>query len=135
MIPENFSSLTNLRELSLLNNRLESLNTKIGLMCGLSKIEFSNNCLTELPDSFAALTKLGNCLSLMFDGCLTHRCLARAERVVIENNRLKTLPENLEAMFSCRVLNVSNNQLVRLPRCIGRMPSLTTLSNDTLIRP
>lgn len=31
-------------------------------------------------------------------------------------------------MISCKYLNLNNNQLIRLPRCLARMPSLVTLS-------
>ena len=41
---------------------------------------------------------------------------------------MQVLPENLDQMTACKYLNVNNNQLVRLPRCIGRMPNLVTLS-------
>jgi hypothetical protein len=34
----------------------------------------------------------------------------------------------MDSLFNCRTLNLNHNILVRLPRCLGRMPSLTCLS-------
>ena len=40
----------------------------------------------------------------------------------------QVLPENLDNLLNCTALNVNNNQLIRLPRCLARMPVLQSLS-------
>jgi Leucine-rich repeat (LRR) protein len=52
------ANLTDLTELVLLNNELETLPKRIGLCCNLAKLELASNRLASLPDTFAALTKL-----------------------------------------------------------------------------
>ena len=107
-LPENIAMLTSLKELNVMYNKITTLPSRIGYMCALEKLGVANNCLEFLPTTFGALNLL--------------------ERVDLEHNCLTVLPENLDNLLSCKILNVNNNKLVRLPRCVGRMPSLLTLS-------
>lgn len=107
-LPDNIVSLTQLRELNLMYNKLKYLPQRIGFMCSLQKLGIANNELLSLPATFGALNLI--------------------ERVDLEHNHLSVLPENLDNLVSCKMLNANNNKLTRLPRCVGRMPSLTSLS-------
>jgi hypothetical protein len=67
-------------------------------------LDFSDNLLTELPESIARLQRL-ECLLLVF-------------------NRLERLPNSICTMINLHLLWLGSNRLRRLPRDFGRLQNL-----------
>eukprot|EP00903_Cladosiphon_okamuranus_P016231 g14974.t1 len=106
-IPDGLCDLTTLTELNLVRNKLHGLPDRFGNLLRLRNLSLAGNRLANIPPSF------GNLLHL--------------DRVVLDCNSLRRLPETLGRM-KCRWLNVSNNKLAGLPRCLKDMPRLTKIS-------
>ncbi len=155
-LPESIGELSQLRHLSVADNRLTSLPESIGRLTQLQEVYFSGNQLTSLPESIGQLSGL---LSLyLFDNRLTslpdtigqlswlqtlsiHNnqltslpesiCqLRHLQRLYVPDNQLTSLPDSICELAWLRALYLTNNQLTSLPECIGSMTQLTKLYLD-----
>ncbi|KAI8059331.1 hypothetical protein BC940DRAFT_371945 [Gongronella butleri] len=90
--------------LDLSNRRLVKLNTSIGYLAHLTKLNLSNNQLTRLPKSIGYLNNL-----TVFNA---------------SNNQLTRLPLTMMHMTKLKAMNVSHNQLTQLPPSLGLLPDL-----------
>jgi C-terminal of Roc, COR, domain/Ras of Complex, Roc, domain of DAPkinase/Leucine rich repeat len=90
-LPDEISSLNQLKWLNLSNNQLRELPEAIASLTQLQGLELSNNQLTKLPEAIPSLTKL---------------------RVLnLSNNQLRELPEALGSLSLLRDLNLDKNPL------------------------
>ncbi|XP_047561663.1 leucine-rich alpha-2-glycoprotein [Lutra lutra] len=120
---------SNLQELHLSTNQLESLSPKFLLPVPLLKVlDLTRNALTRLPPGLfrvsAALHTLvlkENRLEILEPSWLEG--LQALGHLDLSGNRLQTLPPGLLANFtSLRILDLSNNQLKTLPPDLLRGP-------------
>lgn len=58
IIPEDIGMLTQLTELNLENNHINTISTRVGELIGLKTINFRNNKITDIPKELGALTIL-----------------------------------------------------------------------------
>ncbi|EDO43423.1 predicted protein [Nematostella vectensis] len=100
-----------------------------------STFDLSDCGITELPkDVFSLCRVLRKQTVLLNDNDLPNlkgggqlKDLADARILVLSNNRLTSLPADLDELRSLQVLDVANNKLKSLPKAIGGLSSLQTL--------
>lgn len=157
------SSVANLAELTVLDvsgNSLTALPDNIGQLGKLEHLRASGNKLTAVPASFARLGRL-RCL-LLSHNHLTHvpmelsalpalelfnaagneiaavDCvLPSVRRLLLDDNRLTTIPRGVLRCHRLQVLSVERNLIRDVPDDIGQLEELTTLSlagNDGVVR-
>ena len=106
-LPDVITGFTNLTGLKINDNKFTSLPENIGLLSLLQKIEAANNLITSIPASVADLSAL--------------------YRLDLYNNRLTSLPDfgEMPALWD---LQLSNNQIEKLPESFGSFIKLSNLS-------
>ena len=109
-LPENISSLQELRELYLHYNQLSSLPESLGSLQNLQELYLHYNQLSSLPESLGSLQNL-QVLDLRY-------------------NKLSSLPESLGSLKNLRELWLSNNQLSSLPKSISSLKNLKNFYLD-----
>ena len=161
VFPEQFTTLPNLRELTLSDAQLSSLPPGIGAMHLLKALNLYHNNLQRLPAELGDLKalktlNLGNNqlitlpasllrLPLLESLALYDNQLAdlpagigqlpRLQHLFLSNNQLSTLPDELTNCRKLLSLVVDHNPLTALPEAIGRLDSLRTLTlTDTRLR-
>ena len=92
------------------NNKLESLDSSIGLCHHLQVIKMNNNRLTRLPEEIGLLHNL--------------------QRLWAHNNRLVALPRTIGRLYKCQHMSLEKNELTGFPWEFGRLTALTALSYD-----
>ncbi|CAI5535393.1 unnamed protein product [Closterium sp. Naga37s-1] len=107
-IPPEIANLSKLRRLGLAGNRLQRLPPEMGHLTQLEGLWLHGNLLHDLPDEIGHLTAL--------------RFLALA------GNQLTRLPHTLGRLTALQVLSVAGNQLEELPQTIGSLASLRVLA-------
>ena len=106
-LPDTIHDLTNLTELDLSNNGLESLEPNFGRLKRLRKLDLSMNRLIEVPASIEDLPELTE-LNLML-------------------NKLRRLPEGIGSLAQLGSLDLRSNFLSGLPASTAKMKRLKTL--------
>ena len=161
VFPEQFTTLPNLRELSIPDAQLSSLPPSIGAMQSLTALNLYHNKLQKLPDELgtlralktlnlannqlvnlpASLLRLPLLESLaLYDNQLISLPagigqLRHLQQLFLSNNQLTTLPNELLTCRQLQSLVVDHNPLTALPDAIGRLDSLQTLTlTDTRLR-
>ncbi|EMS66002.1 Leucine-rich repeat-containing protein 40 [Triticum urartu] len=125
VLREDLRNLSSLVVLNISHNQISSLPAAIG------EVDFSNNCLTELPAS------LGRCLNLSelkasnnnisrlpdeLAGC------CKLSKFDLEGNKLVLLPENMFTSWTLLTeLNAAKNQLTAIPASIGALSKLVRM--------
>ncbi len=106
--PLNTGNLTNLYHLDLANNKIINCPFEIGTLRNLRYLDLSNNQLENLP------AEIGNLKAL--------------EVLKLSNNKLEQLPESISMLTNLKVFEFSNNPLSNLPKEIGNLKELTILN-------
>ena len=108
-MPPEIGWLSNLTNLNLSFNLLETLPSEIGNLVSLEFLHLTSNRLTRLPQEIG--------------------CLCNLKELLLEYNRLTTLPEGmLRHMLRLRELQLTSNRLTSLPSEIGCLTALQVLS-------
>lgn len=123
MLPASIKELTQLAELYLYSNKLQSLPAELGCLCSLVTLALSENSLTSLPDSLDSLKKLQ-----MLD--LRHNKLREIPAVVyrlttlttlyLRFNRITTVEKDIRSLSKLTMLSIRENKIKQLPAEIGR---------------
>ncbi|KAK3005674.1 hypothetical protein RJ639_016538, partial [Escallonia herrerae] len=131
-IPDSVAGLENLEELNLSSNLLTSLPDSIGMLCSLKILNVSSNKLASLPDSICRCRSLVE-LDASFNN-LTYLPtnlgyeLVNLRKLLVQLNKIRSLPTSIGEMSSLRVLDVHFNELRGLPLTIGRLANLEILN-------
>lgn len=122
MLPTSIKELTQLAELYLYSNKLQSLPTELGCLSSLITLALSENSLTSLPDSLDSLKKLQ-----MLD--LRHNKLREIPAVVyrltslttlyLRFNRITTVEKDIRNLSKLTMLSIRENKIKQLPAEIG----------------
>lgn len=97
----------------------------------LTKLDLSNNYLTELPDCFGKLTELtelnlsNNLLSSLPP---SFKVLSNLELLTLDNNRFTDFPDEITDCMRLEHLSISGNKIGKVPVTIGYLGSLTYLN-------
>jgi Leucine-rich repeat (LRR) protein len=106
-LPDTVTTLTELRELDLYNNRgIDSLPSAIGRLANLATLMVQRCSLTRLPDSLCNLSAL--------------------RTLYVHDNLLTRLPDSLGRLSALTTLELGANELDSLPQSITRLSSLST---------
>jgi len=103
IIPDEFWSLSNLKELYLNGNKIKSLSKSIQNLTQLEILSLKENNLKTLPDEIGYLTKLKS-LSLF-------------------HNNLSSLPSELGQLTQLEHLDISHNNLSNIPSSLCNLPN------------
>lgn len=122
LLPSSIKELTQLTELYLYSNKLQSLPSELGCLSGLVTLALSENSLTSLPDSLDGLKKLR-----MLD--LRHNKLREIPPVVyrvaslttlyLRFNRITTVERDIRNLSKLTMLSIRENKIKQLPAEIG----------------
>jgi len=110
LLPSTVSELSELRELIIYNNILDSLPTSIGSIRRLRVLKAQRCGLRRVPDELTSLDSL--------------------EALYLFGNQLSRLPDSIGAIKSLRQLNLNGNSLDSLPVSIMTLPNLAPHSID-----
>ena len=152
-LPESIGRLTQLRVLSLFDDRLTALPESIGELTELQKLYLDGNRLTVLPESIGRLTQLqmlnlghsrlialpesiGRLTQLQTLNLHSNQLtalpgsigeLTELQKLYLGRNQLTTLPESIGRLTKLQMLNLGHSRLTVLPESIGRLTQLQTL--------
>ncbi|MCX6823258.1 MAG: leucine-rich repeat domain-containing protein [candidate division SR1 bacterium] len=141
-IPSTIADLTELKDLSVYDNSITSLDPAIVKLSQLETLLINNNMLTALPTKIGDLTNLKNLFAggnsiaeipdtintldrleiLDFGGILSNMMLHTS---FVGGNELTSIP--MISLAKLKSLDISQNRLTSLPNSIGDLPSLETL--------
>jgi hypothetical protein len=129
-LPKEFSSMTNLRSLTLSHGATYSISA-ISSLTNLSHIDFSFNDLHSFDKAIISLTNLRD-LRLMNNriGSIPWEILrlTNLEIIHLSNNDIKSIPITMRSLTKLRILNLFNNKLESIPKEIYLLTNLDHLN-------
>ncbi|XP_031556682.1 malignant fibrous histiocytoma-amplified sequence 1 homolog isoform X2 [Actinia tenebrosa] len=140
-LPEQLFDLPRLKDLYLIECKLDHLPPKIGNLRQLEGIRLNDNFLEEFPDEVFNLIHLkklsanNNRISKLSPKVIQ---LQELRVLLLKENNLKYLPEEISKILSLQVVNVFDNKLTCLPETITEMDSSVQFvvhGNEYLQRP
>lgn len=113
-IPDNLSSLHNLKHLYLHCNRITAIPAQISQLQKLWTLDLDGNSITSIPEELASLRKL--------------------QELKLDYNAITSIPLRISSLSSLRHLSLSHNKLERIPHEVCSLASLEMLFlNDNCI--
>ncbi|WP_187775481.1 leucine-rich repeat domain-containing protein [Flavobacterium johnsoniae] len=101
-LPQNFTNLTKLRSLVILDNKFSDISALPTLNNSLETIWASNNLITSIPPAVGTMTKL--------------------QQLSLESNKITSIPQYMQNCIELRTLTLNRNLLE------GKIPDLTGLT-------
>ena len=153
-LPSCLNKLTQLTQLSLINNQLDKLPEFIGSYPRLELLNVEGNRLSTLPDSMESLRELRNLCLNNNDFATIPRVieklpsliglsiekntienmadidfsrLNKLETLLLNNNKLNVLPEDIGKVTSLKYLILADNEIKELPASLGELTNLEDL--------
>ncbi len=142
LTPLDWQNIIKARQLEILildSCDIQTLPEQIGLLTNLKNISLSNNKISKLPNSFSKLKKLSN-INLNFNEFYEFpeqiASISNLEILFIGKNKLVSLPNSISNIRKLRMINVAYNELILLPESICNLVNLQVLnvSNNKLIQ-
>lgn len=153
--PEGFCKMTTLVSVYLSDNKIQAVTDSIAGLVNLETLDLSGNVLVSLPDSLGLLKRLkflnvsGNKLKCLPDSI--SMCselieldasynqliylptnfgyqLANLQKLLVQLNKLRSLPSSFCELKSLRYLDVHFNELRSLPDALGDLKNLEVLN-------
>ncbi len=155
-LPSEVWTLTQLKDLSLWWNNLESISEEIGRLKHLESLYVESDQLKQLPNQIVSLSRLrhlevigGQMTELPADFCRLSALrtvifqrtqlqelpasfgdLNRLEVAEMDNNQFSKLPDELSGLTNLRVLTLQSHQLSVLPKTLGQLSAMEELYLD-----
>lgn len=155
LFPEGFCKITTLVLVNLSDNKIQAVTDSIAGLVNLETLDLSGNVLVSLPDSLGLLKRLkflnvsGNKLKCLPDSI--SMCselieldasynqliylptnfgyqLANLQKLLVQLNKLRSLPSSFCELKSLRYLDVHFNELRSLPDALGDLKNLEVLN-------
>ncbi|KAJ5077449.1 hypothetical protein M0811_05972 [Anaeramoeba ignava] len=133
VLPQHFSSLTNLQMLNLSNNVIKNLEMNNGLqgLVSLHRFDLSYNLVEKIPETIKYLKNLRiliadfNRISLIHDAFGN---LSKITQTTFENNKLKDLPNSFGKLSGSLLdLNLRSNKFKEIPGVLQQLRELQVL--------
>lgn len=126
-VPDTITALEKLKVLDLSRNKLESISRGIADLTNLTTLNLSNNALTAFPslNCSAKLTVIdlsGNQLSEFPDICYENN--SHLAEINFKDNSIATIPHEIELLASLKHLNLVNNKIKKIPKCLADVSKL-----------
>lgn len=137
-LPQSFINLSNLKFLTLGENKFKSFPKDLFKMTNLTYLDMNRNHLEEIPDEIGKLTNLIE-LSLMNNNInVFQRSLIQLTNLVRLNlsyNKLRVLPDEIGQMCSLKSFYLGHNFISQLPDPFSKLTnlSLLTIEKNNLI--
>lgn len=106
-IPKSIKYLTNLKDISLQNNKIKSIPNDLSLLYNLESINLSNNEISEIHVEWSKLKKI--------------------EFVDLSNNKIREIPSELYRMEKLKMLKLDNNDISQITNKVKGLTSLESL--------
>ena len=140
-LPPEIVQLINLRSLRTKSNQLQGIPIELGQLSQLTELDLSNNQITTFPSSLVTNSPLSATLQRLILPQNKLKSLPNdfnqftaLELLYVSDNRLQDLPPNLfqttssiKGLCSLCVFSASNNQITTFPNHLQNLPSLTSL--------
>jgi len=131
-VTDSIAGLVNLETLDLSGNVLVSLPDSIGLLKRLKFLNISGNKLKSLPDSISMCSELieldASYNQLTYLPTNFGYQLANLQKLLVQLNKLRSLPSSVCELKSLRYLDVHFNELRSLPEALGDLKNLEVLN-------
>jgi len=160
-LPNELGQMTHLKRLNLSENKLQTLPDSLRTLVSLERVTLAHNNLTHIPDSvFLGMKNLQSVdiqynklssLPLSIAQPTLRELIANnnllesipvavginlpfLKKLILHENRINTLPAQLEGLSSLKHLSLSGNHLEQVPSAIGTLRNLRVLqlSNNRL---
>ncbi|MBO0948063.1 leucine-rich repeat domain-containing protein [Fibrella forsythiae] len=130
-IPATIGTMTSLTALTISGSKLRNVPDEIGQLTGLRLLSLTGNQLTSLPASLSRLDQL-TALELATNQLTSLPVgvgrLRQLRTLALARNKLTALPDELGQCRQLTELNLNDNPLTALPESIGNLDSLRTLT-------
>ncbi|MCA9920891.1 MAG: leucine-rich repeat domain-containing protein, partial [Anaerolineales bacterium] len=130
-LPDTIGQLSQLRSLSLNDNKLMTVPDTIGQLAQLQILNLRNNKLMAVPDAISQLTQLwtlylnSNQLTVVPE---TIGQLTWLQWLYLFDNQLTAIPDTIGELTWLQELDLANNQLTAIPDTIGQLIMLQSLN-------
>jgi len=131
---ENLQKLT---RLDLHYNNFDEVPTEIKMLVNLEYLDMSHNILTELPDYSVVPARANPDDGFDVDGSTFWPRLKSLDTLILSDNGIKSIPATFGHMMNLRILRMKNNALTLLPpelETLGKTLTELDVSNNNLIR-
>lgn len=118
--PKEFAFCKKIREFNCASNKLSTFLSSQDTLLEITSAVFDQNSLTSIPEAVynsSTLEKLSIRNNRVTDISPLSRCTA-LEYLYVDNNYIRSLPEDLGSLSKLEVLAVSRNQISRIPKSI-----------------
>ncbi|XP_022700522.1 leucine-rich repeat-containing protein 40-like isoform X2 [Varroa jacobsoni] len=120
-LPAEIGQLEHLTVLELQDNVIMTLPKQMEALSNLVRLNLSRNKMTELPDCICHFKDL-KVLQLQHNSIVSV-----SDNIDLSNNKIESLPPDMDSLIQLRCLDVSNNMLTELPEGLGRCSHLEQL--------
>jgi Leucine-rich repeat (LRR) protein len=130
-LPQEIGEMSSLEELTVSNNRLETVPPEVGKLSKLYLLELNDNALVDVPEEIGNLASLwflrleNNKLQTINSGICK---LLNISVLTLHYNRISEIPDEISSLTTLRSLGLDYNAISEVPITIGQMGALRRLS-------